>query len=95
MKTFAQIIGGQAINIVMGDDVDSALAKAFADDFVKKQIALGNYWISVPDGTQPGAKDNGDGTFTNPTAPPPPPKTSKQQILDQLAVLTGLVNNLP
>lgn len=33
----------------------------------------GHTFKQVPDGTQHGATDNGDGTYTNP--PPPPPRT--------------------
>lgn len=67
---------------------------------LEKSVAAKWKIVEVPEGTEHGAKDNGDGTFTNPQPPvvvpvPPPPATTKQQILDQIAVLKSLADQLP
>lgn len=53
-------------------------------------------WVKVPDDAVNGAKDNGDGTFTNPVIvkPTPPPATTKQQmqaVADQMQALINLM----
>ena len=71
MATFAQIVSNQSLNVVIGTDVDSALAQHFVAGYDGGHP--GTQWTEVPDGTQSGATSNGDGTFTNPPSVPSPP----------------------
>lgn len=65
MTTFAHIENGYVI-----DPYDHATIAEYKSRFG----ALADQWVivSVPSGTVHGAKDNGDGTFTNPPPPPLP-----------------------
>ena len=71
MATFAQIVNGQAINVVIGPTLQDALS-CFVPGYDGGHPGV--QWQSVPDGTKSGSKDNGDGTYTSPSAPPVPPK---------------------
>ncbi len=91
MTTFAHTETGQAL--------DPRIEKSKQDYYDKSSELVRDDWIiiQVPDGTQHGAKDNGDGTFSNPAPPPKPqpaPVTTKQQILDQITILKGLADQL-
>ncbi len=100
MTTYAEVVDGIAANPVPGDPKDY---------FPEEWLAKNPPFQIVPDGTQHGAKDDGaggwnnpdgshvakDGTFTPAQKPQPKPATTKQQILDQIAILTGLANQLP
>ncbi len=72
MTTFAQVYDGTAHNIVEGPTLDDAIAGKFSPDWVANEAAAGHVFTAVPDGTMHGAKDNGDGTFSNPAAPAAP-----------------------
>jgi hypothetical protein len=62
MTTFAQIVNGQAIDVTTIDPTTIF------------HPAIASLFITVPDGTENGATQNTDGTFTNPVlAPSPPP----------------------
>ena len=65
MKTFARIVDGFAIDIQIADSL-ADLATRFNPEWLAR-----NPFTQVPDGTEHGAFDNGDGTFTNPTPPVP------------------------
>lgn len=56
--TWAQIIDGLAVNVVTTDPKE-----CFAEEWLESHPPF----IIVPDGTLHGAKDNGDGSFTNPS----------------------------
>ncbi len=56
--TWAQIIDGVACNPVTTDP---------AQCFTAAWLASNPPFVEAPDGTLHGARDNGDGTFTNPT----------------------------
>lgn len=62
--TWAQIIGGKAVNVVTADPV-----LCFPAEWLAGQPPF----IQVPDGTQNYAADNGDGTFTSPPDAPTSP----------------------
>lgn len=64
MTTYARIVEGRAVDVVVTPPL---LEERFHPDWLAQQS-----FIVVPDGTENGAKDNGDGTFTNPPPPPPP-----------------------
>lgn len=59
MTTFARIVGGFAIDCRVQASA-TELAACFHPDWLAK-----NPFVQVPDGTLHGAKDNGNGTFTN------------------------------
>lgn len=81
----AHIESGFAIDVWENDGID-AYKRRFAEDMITN-------WniVEVPASTQPGAKDNGDGTFTNPIPPAPAPSQpkpiaiNKQQFIDLYA----------
>lgn len=61
---FARIVNGLAVDVfeVHGS---GGLAACAHPDWIEVRGGV-NSWVVVPDGTQHGALDNGDGTFTNP-----------------------------
>lgn len=65
MTTFARIVGGVAIDCRV-----HATATELAACFHAEWLAA-NPFIVVPDGTVHGARDNGNGTFSNPAIPAP------------------------
>lgn len=67
MTTFARIVNGFAIDCRV-----HASATELAACFHPVWLAQ-NPFVVVPDGTVHGARDNGNGTFTNPIVIPPPP----------------------
>lgn len=60
MTTFARVIDGSTVDCQVAAN-QAELAKRFHPDWLAR-----NPFIQVPDGTQASAKDNLDGTFTNP-----------------------------
>lgn len=64
MTTYARIVDGHAVDIVV---TPPELNERFHPEWLARQN-----FVVVPDGTEHGATDNNDGTFTNPPAPPPP-----------------------
>ena len=100
MATWAETQTGMALNVVTADPTE-----CFAADWLAKNPPF----TVVPDGTQSSAKTDGAGGWNNPDgshvdkngvftpgpAPQKPVATTKQQILDQIAVLTNLANQLP
>lgn len=69
MTTFAQVFDGCAHNVVVGETFDAAIDGTYNATWVQNEIDAGRPWTIVPDGTKHGAVANGDGTFTNPSAP--------------------------
>lgn len=65
MTTYARIVGGHATDIQI-----VASAAELAARFHPAWLAA-NPFVVVPDGTSHGARDNGNGTFTNPAPPSP------------------------
>lgn len=88
MSTYAQIVNGQALNVIHGASVEEAKSKHFAPGYDGGNPGVD--WELVPDGTQSGAKDNGDGTFTN----PPAPSTSAPRVLSKTAFQDYAVSQL-
>lgn len=74
MATFAQIVGGEALNICVGDNLIDALAATFSPGFA----GAGVRWQLVPDSTTGGAAVTVDenGNVTGSSNPTPPPKPS-------------------
>ena len=66
MTTFARLVDGYAVDCRVQASA-TELAACFHPDWLATHP-----FVVVPDGTVHGAKDNGDGTFTNPPIPPPP-----------------------
>lgn len=64
---YAKIIDGVANNPVPAETREE-VAKYFNAEWLSRQGGV-EAWKEVPNGTQHGAKDNGDGTFTNPPGP--------------------------
>ena len=99
MTLFAHIESGFAQD-VLEDATPENYERRFSAD-----ILQGFVIVSVPDGTLPGAKANGDGTFTNPAPPiyptpaPKPLALTKQQFVDLYAQnnadLTATLANWP
>lgn len=58
MSTYARIVSGYAVDVVVTPPL---LNERFNAEWLAHQT-----FIVVPDGTQNGAKDNGDGSYTNP-----------------------------
>lgn len=65
MSTFARLVGGSALDCQVAATV-AELAARFHPDWLAR-----NPFTQVPEGTLHGARDNGDGTFTNPVVPLP------------------------
>ncbi len=72
MTTFAQVYDAVAHNVVIGATLDLALDGKYSPDWIASEGGEGRIWSLVPDGTIHGARDNGDGTFSNPPRPPAP-----------------------
>ena len=66
MTTFARLVRGIALDCRVQASA-TELAACFHPDWL-----AANPFTVVPDGTLHGAKDNGNGTFTNPVPPPVP-----------------------
>lgn len=64
MTTFARLVNGYALDCRVHASATEMTA-CFHPDWL-----AANPFTVVPDGTIHGAKDNGNGTFTNPPAPP-------------------------
>lgn len=64
MTTFARIVNGFAVDCQVASS-----ALVLAERFHPNWLAA-NPFVVVPDGTIHGAKDNGNGTFTNPNITP-------------------------
>lgn len=65
MTTYARLVNGHALDCQVAASVAD-----LAERFHPAWLAANPFSI-VPDGTLHGAKDNGNGTFTNPPVPPP------------------------
>lgn len=65
MTTYAHIVDGYTTDVRIHASA-TELAACFHPEWLAK-----NPFTVVPDGTQHGAKDNGDGTFTNPVVATP------------------------
>lgn len=66
MTTYARISGGFALDCQVATSLDDLKSR-----FHPEWLAA-HPFVVVPDGTIHGAKDNGNGTFTNPPPPTPP-----------------------
>lgn len=66
---YAKVQNGTA-NFVVDVSTQADVAKCFHPDWLSSQGGV-DAWSEVPSGTQHGATDNGDGTFTNPTQATP------------------------
>jgi len=64
MITYARIVDGYAVDVTI---TPPELNEQFNPDWLKNHP-----FIQVPNGTQHGAVDNGDGTYTNPPPRPTP-----------------------
>lgn len=73
VTTFARIVGGYALDCRVHASA-TELAACFHPEFLAE-----NPFAVVPDGTRHGAKDNGNGTFTN--LPLPAPVTVPERLL--------------
>lgn len=89
MSTYARIVDGFALDCQVASDI-AELATRFNPDWLATHT-----FSMVPDGTVHGAYDNGDGTFTNPSAPPDPdpvqPQPTISDLQQQIAALTNAV----
>lgn len=68
MSIFARIVDGSALDIQIVATINEAESR-FHKDLVSTWNLNNQGFIEVPDGTKHNAKDNGDGTFTNPVEP--------------------------
>lgn len=87
MTTYARIVAGFALDCQTAASV-AELAARFHPEWLAN-----NPFSVVPDGTIHGAKDNGNGTFTNPPLPQPPQPSpmhlSRQELRDYLVTQFG------
>ena len=95
MAIYGKVVGGKAIDVFNTRDAHGLLPEWAADDqaFADK-VFPGS--ILMPDGTENGATDNGDGTYTNPTVVTKPNPlgrdlTSKELLAAALAVSPNAV----
>lgn len=66
------------------------VAQCFHPGYIANKGGL-QAWVSVPDGTKNGAKDNGNGTFTNPpTISPPEREYTKKEIRTKVDGVLGV-----
>lgn len=63
MTTYAQVHSGIAHNVI-----PRAPEECFPASWIEKETDAGRPFSVVPDGTKHGARDNGNGTFTNPAS---------------------------
>lgn len=63
-----QIVGGFYQNVIPGEP-----SEHFAQKYIEDEADAGRPFVVVPDGVVSGAKDDGDGTFTNPAQATPEP----------------------
>jgi hypothetical protein len=68
MSLFAHIFGGEVLDPQPADDL-AAYRAIYHDDVIAAWDEAGHVFKQVPEGTEHNAKDNGDGTYTNPVAP--------------------------
>ena len=78
MSKFAHIETGFALDPHESDSAEAYL-KRFTEDATKDWLV-----VEVPKGTEHGAKDNGDGTFTNPTQPALPRPQKRTVTLEEV-----------
>jgi hypothetical protein len=86
MTTYAQIVNSQALNVVVGDDLQTALS-VFVAGYDGGHPGV--EWEQVPDGTTSGTKSNGDGTYSN-----PPEAAAIPRILSKTAFQDYVVSQL-
>ena len=70
MATFAQIVSGQALNVVTGDTAADACGAVFVSGFDGGHPGVP--WVLIPDGITSGATSADGKNFTNPPAAPVP-----------------------
>lgn len=89
MATYARIVGGYTVDVVVDADPVDIYGQAQVDAW----DAAGVGFVAVPDGTLNGAADNGDGTFTNPSEPEPaepqPVELTQVAFIDMAIVALG------
>ena len=81
MTTFARLVNGFALDCRVHASA-TEMAACFHPDWL-----AANPFVVVPDGTMHGAKDNGNGTFSNPIVAPPP-------VVDLLLARSDLIDHL-
>ena len=85
MTTYARIVNGVALDCRVQASA-SELVACFHPDWL-----TAHPFVVVPDGTLHGAKDNGNGTFTN---PPPPAPITVDSTLDRRTLRSHVVTVL-
>lgn len=85
MTTYARLVGGVALDCQVAGSTTELAAR-----FHPAWLADNSFTV-VPDGTTHGAKDNGNGTFTNPTGSPPTVQARVLPWADLTAYLIGLL----
>ena len=78
MATFARIVDGKAIDVVVPDPASVSWASNDAEWLAKLYPDTHESFVEVPTGTKDSALDNEDGSYTKPpeaTAPEPQPVT--------------------
>ena len=71
MTRFARVYGGRVLDPIEVPQA-SDIQGRYTPDYISSVGGL-LAWIGVADGTEHGATDNGDGTYTNPSPPPHTP----------------------
>lgn len=93
MTTWAQVVNGQALNVVTGDDLATTLGQCFAPGFDGGHPEIP--WTEVPDGTISGASTKDDESFNNPVpAVVPTPVITLAQVQSQLSAINAQLTAL-
>lgn len=94
MKTFAQIVNGHALNVVLGETSAAALKGTYGDEWVAKEIAAGRPWIEVPEGTKPNAKTDGKGNWEAPAEPAAAPAPAVDPVCARMDAMQNTLNKI-
>lgn len=95
MATWAQLFDHQALNVIVGSDLQAELSRRFVPGYDGGHPGVP--WSLVPDGTVSGATDNGDGTFSNPVPPvipAPKPNTPNNPFFPRAKLTPGQFKGL-
>lgn len=74
MTTYARLVDGFAVDCQVAANTAELSARFHPDWYAAHPFSV------VPDGTLHGAKDNGNGTFTNPPSPAPSGPSYKDKL---------------
>jgi len=94
MKTFSRIVNGFALDCVTVENKEDIFT-LFPEGQIETWGGL-DAFTEVPLGTPSSSRCNGNGTYTPPEPPAPAVEVvpTKQEILDKIAALLAIVQNM-